>query len=93
MRMIRAGNYKLIWYPVGNRFQLFDLERDPNEMKDLSGDTSCEAARERLSKLLLDELYCQDTRWIRDGQLVGEPDKEFEPKINRGLSGQRGYRF
>ena len=28
MRMIRADRYKLIWYPTGNRFQLFDLEKD-----------------------------------------------------------------
>ncbi|MCX7824171.1 MAG: DUF4976 domain-containing protein [Verrucomicrobiae bacterium] len=35
-RMIRAGRWKLIWYPQINKYQLFDLANDPNEMKDLS---------------------------------------------------------
>lgn len=33
-------NQKLIYYPVGNIFQLFDLEKDPNELKDVSGDSA-----------------------------------------------------
>ena len=36
-RMIRAGRHKLIYYPVGNRVQLFDLESDPGELNDLAG--------------------------------------------------------
>ncbi|MBM3889765.1 MAG: DUF4976 domain-containing protein [Verrucomicrobia bacterium] len=35
-RMIRADRWKLIWYPQINKYQLFDLANDPNEMKDLS---------------------------------------------------------
>jgi arylsulfatase A-like enzyme len=34
-RMIRAGNWKLIWYPKIDRWQLFDLRADPDEMHDL----------------------------------------------------------
>ena len=30
-RMIRDEHYKLIYYPVGNRTQLFDLQEDPDE--------------------------------------------------------------
>lgn len=37
-RMVRVGNMKLIWYPKPNIFMLFDLEKDPHEMKDLSSD-------------------------------------------------------
>jgi len=39
-RMIRIGRMKLIWYPKINRYLLFDLENDPYEMHDLSGDTA-----------------------------------------------------
>ena len=39
-RMVRQDQYKLIYYPTGNRFQLFDLESDPQEMTDLSGSDS-----------------------------------------------------
>ena len=29
-RMVRDGRFKLIWYPAGNRLQLFDLADDPS---------------------------------------------------------------
>jgi hypothetical protein len=82
----------LIWYPVGNRYQLFDLETDPQEMHDLAGKRALAGVRESLTGLLVDHLYGSDLRWVRDGQLVGEPDKEFTPAPNRGLAGQRGWR-
>lgn len=91
-RMIRADQYKLIWYSVGNRFQLFDLDNDPCEMKDLSKDKSLSDVMDRLKKLLLDNLYGEDLAWIEDGQIVGLPDMEFGEAPNRGLSGQRGWR-
>jgi arylsulfatase A-like enzyme len=40
-RMIRGDRYKLIEYPHANRRQLFDLEKDPDELNDMS--TSAEA--------------------------------------------------
>ena len=36
-RMIREGDWKLIWYPKIDRLQLFDLKSDPHELHDLSG--------------------------------------------------------
>jgi len=35
-RMVRDERWKLIWYPKVNRFQLFDLKADPDELNDLS---------------------------------------------------------
>ena len=97
MRMVRAGRYKLIWYPVGNRYQLFDLEADPQEMHDLAAapahDQSYASTRGELTNLLAGSLYGSDLdRWVKDGQLVGEPDKAFTPAPSRGLAGQRGWR-
>lgn len=37
-RMVRDRTCKLIWYPKVEKFQLFDLSADPDEVKDLSGD-------------------------------------------------------
>ena len=37
-RMVRDGRWKLIWYPKADRFQLFDLASDPDEVDDLSGE-------------------------------------------------------
>jgi arylsulfatase A-like enzyme len=93
MRMVRAGRHKLIWYPTGNRYQLFDLEADPQEMHDLAGDPAHSGARADLTDLLAGSLYGSDlSKWVRDGQLVGEPDKVFTPAPSRGLAGQRGWR-
>jgi arylsulfatase A-like enzyme len=92
MRMVRSGPHKLIWYPVGNRLQLFDVDGDPMEQRDLAEDAAHEAVRARLTELLVSELYGQDEKWVRGGQLVGEADRELPPAPNRGLSGQRGWR-
>ncbi len=35
-RMIRDQRWKLIWYPQLNRYQLFDVVADPNELQDQS---------------------------------------------------------
>ena len=93
LRMVRADQYKLIWYPTGNRFQLFDLDSDPNEMIDLSDDPEHAEVRNRLSDMLIKELYGSDEKWVRDGKLVGEPDQEYVLQPNHRLSGQRGWRF
>ena len=90
--MIRADQYKLIWYPVGNRLQLFDVDNDPREMQDLSGDPEYADFRARLTELLVENLYGCDLGWVQDGKLTGTPNKEFIPAPNRNLSAQRGWR-
>jgi hypothetical protein len=47
-RMVRVGDMKLIWYPKPNVFLLFDLAKDPHELRDLAGDP---AQRESLARL------------------------------------------
>ncbi len=36
-RMVREERWKLFWYPKLDRFQLFDLSTDPDELTDLAG--------------------------------------------------------
>ncbi|RKX34016.1 MAG: arylsulfatase [Verrucomicrobia bacterium] len=91
-RMVRADHFKIIWYPTGNRLQLFDLEADPEELHDLSEDPRHADTRERLTRLLIRNLYGTDLDWVQDGRLIGTPDKVFRVAPNRGLSGQRGWR-
>jgi arylsulfatase A-like enzyme len=92
-RMIRQDQYKLIYYPTGNRFQLFDLNADPQELHDLSADESHASLRQQMVALLVAELYGNDQEWLQDGELVGLPDKEWQPVENRELSGQRGLHW
>ncbi|HUG89536.1 MAG TPA: sulfatase-like hydrolase/transferase [Planctomycetaceae bacterium] len=37
-RMIRTDEWKLIWYPHLNRYQLFNLDSDPDELRDRVGE-------------------------------------------------------
>lgn len=92
-RMIRSGQYKLIYYPVGNVFHLFDLENDPDEMVNLADDATMANVKSRLTGLLVDELYGSDDAWIVDGALQGLPAQTFRPGPNRGLSLVRGNQW
>ena len=89
-RMIHDGRHKLIYYPTGNRVQLFDLADDPEELVDLAHADEHRAARERLERILVEELHGGDLEFVQDGKLIGTADKVFEPSPNRGLTTQRG---
>ena len=92
-RMIRDRRYKLVYYPVGNHAQLFDLDADPDEVHDLAGDASQAQVFQQLTALLVDKLYGSDLEWLEDDRLVGLPDREWVPQPDPGLHGQRGLRF
>lgn len=92
-RMIRDARHKLIYYPVGNTRQLFDLLADPQETTDLAGDPHHAQTLEALTVRLIGELYGSDLAWIREGRLVGLPNREAGPRLNRDLSSQRGHHW
>ena len=93
MRMVTDGSWKLIWYPAGNRFHLFDLVSDPDETRDMSESAEAAPHRERLAKVLSDNLYGADLDWVTDGRLTGCAADPVGPSPNRGLHGQRGLHF
>ncbi|MHA7867941.1 MAG: hypothetical protein ACX93U_10645 [Salipiger thiooxidans] len=51
-RMIRARQHKLIWYPAGNRSQLFDMMEDPRGRHNLAADPTLAETPDRLQALL-----------------------------------------
>ncbi len=89
-RMLHDGRYKLIYYAVGNRRLLFDLQEDPNELVDLSESREHAEILGRLTDLLIGELYGEDEKWLQNGALVGLPNQSYKPGPNRGLTSQRG---
>lgn len=93
MRMLHDGRHKLIWYPAGSRFQLFDLESDPNETIDRIDDAAYADIVSHLKQLLRGELYGEDLEAVAGSDFVGLslPMKAVPP--NRGLSGQRGLHY
>ncbi|HBE68893.1 MAG TPA: choline-sulfatase [Planctomycetaceae bacterium] len=54
-RMIREGDYKLIYYPGGDIYRLFNVAADPHEMHDLA-ESKSQAPRLAELKLKLEQL-------------------------------------
>lgn len=71
-RMIRKGDYKLIYSPFGNVSQLFDLKSDPDECVDLSSDKEYKYILADLQGILVSRLYGSDLAWLdENGKLIG----------------------
>ena len=92
-RMLRNQQYKLIYYPAGNCFQLFDLRADPHELHNLAHNPDYAPVLDELTGQLIDHLYGDDLTWLENDQLKGLPDRPYQPKPNRGLTAQRGWHF
>tara|TARA_B110000008_G_C16977196_1_gene566355 strand:+ start:460 stop:1995 length:1536 start_codon:yes stop_codon:yes gene_type:complete len=73
-RMVRTDKYKLIYYPVLNRTQLFDMQQDPLEMDDLSGDP----ANQQLVEELMAELEVLKQQ-VGDPLINSDPVDSFAP--------------
>nr|MBI1231794.1 sulfatase-like hydrolase/transferase [Cytophagales bacterium] len=52
-RMVRTDTHKLIVYPKLNKLLLFDMEKDPDELRDRSEDPAYQRVKQELIALLL----------------------------------------
>ncbi len=98
-RMIRWSDYKLIYCPVNNVRQVFDLRNDPRELTDVHAHPDYAPAVKELEERLKASLYGEERNWIRNGELAGMTEREraaFGPDSNvlknRELLLQRGLR-
>lgn len=92
-RMAHDGRHKLIWYPAGNVLQLFDLQEDPCECRDVAGVPAYAEVRERLEQVLVRKAWGVDETWIRDGRLVGVAADPARRGADRAFGGQRGLHY
>ncbi|WP_255953904.1 sulfatase-like hydrolase/transferase [Streptomyces odontomachi] len=89
-RMVHDGRHKLVYYPMGHVVQLFDVEQDPWDERDLAAVPEFAPVRDRLLEQLAAEAYGVDLDWVRDGVPVGLPAEPQTLPVDRGLSQQRG---
>ena len=92
-RMITDQRFKLIYYPYGNVFQLFDMEKDRQEKCDLSDIPEYGQILNKYKQLLAEQLYGDDLQWIQNGRLVGAVPPEYREKPDYGFSNQRGLHW
>ena len=81
-RAVRLGRWKLIRYPKINRSQLFDLEEDPYELRDLAGDVTHRTLVAELMALMVEQqkLFGDSTALTSDKPSPGEVTLEFFQK-------------
>jgi arylsulfatase A-like enzyme len=72
---ILDGRWKYIWYPEGPCEQLFDLQNDPRELRDLGRLSDFESKRAELRGELLRRHEARGSKFLRDGRLLSEPAK------------------
>jgi arylsulfatase A-like enzyme len=74
-RMVRTKTHKLIVYPQIQRIQICDLEKDPWEMHDLSGDLDIATVKEDLMlRLLRFQKELGDPLSL--GKILGDPPRD-----------------
>ena len=78
------GKEKFIWFVGDGREQLFDLEKDPEERRDLIDDPACADRADRWRRLLIEEL-ADRPEGFSDGQRLvpGRPYRATLPHAGR----------
>lgn len=74
--MLRSGPWKLIYYSEFNSCQLFNLEEDPGEMHDRTGEPACRVVRDALLARL-------KGRWSAERMLEGAAKKSRALRVVR----------
>lgn len=93
-RMVHDGRYKLIYYPAGNRFQLFDLQTDPHELLDLSNESEFSSKLDKLQGVLRQQMWGTDADWLDEaGNFRGLAEPDVAESGERGLFLQRGIHW
>jgi len=70
---ITDGHWKYIWFPEGGKEQLFDLDNDHNEIRNLSFDDKLSDKLNELKSELIKRHENNDLGYVRNGFLVTTP--------------------
>lgn len=70
---ITDGRYKYIWYPEGPDEQLFDLEEDPDELKNLARDEAYKGVKTTLRDVMVKRERARGGALLSGGSLLERP--------------------
>jgi len=65
--------YKYIYYTITGAQQLFDLQSDPHELRDLANDSDSAALVKEWRQKMIKHLAIRGDAWVHDGDLVVQP--------------------
>ncbi len=83
MHFLTDGRWKYIWYSQTGQEQFFDLEEDPNEMRDLARKTDAGAALEPWRQRLAERLGQRPEGFSDGSRLIpGKPHGTLVPERN-----------
>jgi arylsulfatase A-like enzyme len=72
--------YKYVYYTITGVHQLFDLQNDPHELRDLAADSASAALVKEWRQKMIKHLAPRGDKWVRDGDLVVQPKAQlFRP--------------
>lgn len=71
---VTDGRWKYIFHAIDGEEQLFDLESDPGEERDLAGDAAHGATLRTWRNRLIEYLEPRGEAWVKGGQLAVRPD-------------------
>jgi len=84
------GRWKYIYYFADGVEQLFDLESDPREVEDLSGDPAHRSTAADMRRELIERLEQRGSPMVRDGDLIVAPLPP-ESEAERRARSEPGY--
>lgn len=93
IRMVRDDRHKLVYYPYGNVSQLFDLQNDRRELRNLAGMPEVAETEGRLRRILVENLHGTDSEWVKNGELIGMPAPEYARPPDYSLYNQRSLHW
>ena len=73
---ITDGRWKYCWYPEGPAEQLFDMQTDPHECRNLAGESDVACEHSRLRDALIAMLTDRNSPFVHDGNLVHRPAED-----------------
>jgi arylsulfatase len=82
-QFLTDGRWKYAWQPHDGREHLFDLENDPGEIHDLSGDAGWKEELEKWRARMVAELAPREADGLSDGKqlIAGKPLPAVRPEL------------